>query len=47
VCILSDEEAFDIVKECIKLYKGKSTGGKRFAEIMDDADFKELESRFC
>lgn len=46
-CILSDNEAFEIVKECINLYKGKSTGGKRFAEIFDDADFKELEVRFC
>jgi dissimilatory sulfite reductase (desulfoviridin) alpha/beta subunit len=46
-CTLSDDEAFEVVKECINLYKRKSTGGKRFAEIMDDADFHELENRFC
>jgi dissimilatory sulfite reductase (desulfoviridin) alpha/beta subunit len=46
-CILTDYKAFEIVKECINLYKRKSTGGKRFAEILDDADFNELEGRFC
>ena len=45
-CILSDDEAFEIVKACISLYKKKSTGGKRFAEILNDEDFKELEERF-
>jgi dissimilatory sulfite reductase (desulfoviridin) alpha/beta subunit len=46
-CILTEDKAFEIVKECINLYKKKTTGGKRFAEILDDAAFKELESRFC
>jgi len=46
-CILNDDEAFEIVKACINLYKKKSTGGKRFAEILDDSDFSELEGRFC
>ena len=46
-CILNDDEAFEIVKACVNLYKKKSTGGKRFAEILDDADFSELEGRFC
>jgi anaerobic sulfite reductase subunit C len=46
-CILNDDEAFEIVKECINLYKRNSTGGKRFAEILDDADFNEFEEHFC
>ncbi|RPH51891.1 MAG: 4Fe-4S dicluster domain-containing protein [Desulfobacteraceae bacterium] len=46
-CILSDKEAFEIVKLCIKLYKKKSTGGKRFAEIFNEEDFKGIEERFC
>jgi len=46
-CILTDHKAFKIVKECINLYKRKSTGGKRFAEILDDDDINELEGRFC
>lgn len=46
-CIISDDEAFEIVKACIKLYKQKSTGGKRFAEIFNEADFNDMEGRFC
>ncbi|MFO7665178.1 MAG: 4Fe-4S binding protein [Desulfobacterales bacterium] len=46
-CILSYEEAFEIVKMCINLYKDRSTGGKRFAEIFLDEDFKKLEECFC
>jgi len=45
-CVLSDDEAFEIVKACIGLYKKKSVGGKRFAEILHDEDFKEIEERF-
>jgi len=45
-CILNDDEAFEIVKECISLYKEKSTGGKRFAEILHDEGFEEIEGRF-
>lgn len=46
-CILNDDAAFEIAKACINLYKNKSTGGKRFADIFDEADFKEFEARFC
>lgn len=45
--ILNDDEAFGIVKVCITLYKNRSKNGKRFAEIFNDADFNELEERFC
>lgn len=41
--ILNDNEAFEVVKECIALYKNKSINGKRFAEIFDDEDFRRLE----
>jgi len=46
-CILTGDEAFEIVKACLSLYKKKSTGGKRFAEIFNDADFNEMEWCFC
>jgi len=39
-------EALEIVKACINLYKKKSTGGKRFAEILHDEDLIEIEERF-
>ncbi len=45
-CILSDDEVFEIIKACISLYKKKSTVGKRFAEILNDEDFKGIEGRF-
>ena len=46
-CILNDDAAFEIVKACINLYKNKSRNGKRFAEILNEEDFNELETRFC
>ncbi|MBT4364993.1 MAG: 4Fe-4S binding protein [Desulfobacteraceae bacterium] len=32
--IYSEDHILDIVKKCLKLYKNKSTNGKRFAEIV-------------
>jgi len=46
-CVVTEEEAFEIIQFCINFYKKKSAGGKRFAEIFDETDFKELEGRFC
>jgi dissimilatory sulfite reductase (desulfoviridin) alpha/beta subunit len=46
-CVVTEEEAFEITQLCINLYKKKSTGGKRFAEIFNEADFNEFEARFC
>ena len=46
-CILNDNEAFEIVKLCINLYKQKSPGEKRFAEIFNEEDFNGMEGRFC
>ena len=40
--IYSKEAVIDIIKDCIKIYKRKSTNGKRFAEIFDESDFNSL-----
>ena len=44
--IYSDEQVLAIVKDCLKLYKKKSTGGRRFADLFSEADFEELVRRY-
>jgi anaerobic sulfite reductase subunit C len=44
--IFNDQEVLQIVEACLDLYKNKSKGGKRFAEILTDADFNALTNRF-
>lgn len=44
--IFSEKEVLSIVKDCLRLYKHKSTGGRRFAEIFTDTDFDELVNRY-
>lgn len=39
-------DVLGIVDACLALYKAKSNGGKRFAEILTDADFEDLAKRF-
>jgi dissimilatory sulfite reductase (desulfoviridin) alpha/beta subunit len=46
-CILNDDKVFEIAKECITLYKGKSRGGKRFAEIFNDEDYMRINTDYC
>jgi dissimilatory sulfite reductase (desulfoviridin) alpha/beta subunit len=43
--IYSEAQVLAIVKYCLDLYKRKSTGGRRFADLFSDADFKELAAR--
>jgi len=31
-----------VIEDCLRLYKKKSTGGRRFAELLTAADFEEL-----
>ncbi len=40
--IFSEDEVLDIVAECIAIYKKKSTGGARFAEILNDKHYQRL-----
>ncbi len=42
----SEDEVVAIVKDCIDLYKSKSTGGRRFAEILTDAFFDRLAQKY-
>ena len=44
--IFSEEEVIDIIKNCIRFYKTKSSHGERFAELFNDAEFERLEKRF-
>jgi anaerobic sulfite reductase subunit C len=44
--IFNEQEVLQIVEGCLDLYKNKSKGGKRFAEILTDADFNALTNRF-
>ena len=42
--IYSDEQVLEIIKYCIRLYKKRSTGGERFAEIFKPVDVPDLIS---
>jgi anaerobic sulfite reductase subunit C len=44
--IYDEEEVIGIVEACLTLYKKKSRGGKRFAEILTDSDFDDLVELF-
>jgi NAD-dependent dihydropyrimidine dehydrogenase PreA subunit len=44
--LFSEKEVLQIVKDCIALYKKKSTRGRRFAEVFMDADFEDLKSKY-
>jgi len=41
--IKSEDQVIEIVKNCLKFYKNKSTNGKRFATILTDKEFKNLK----
>lgn len=40
--IFSEDKVLDIVAECIAIYKKKSTGGARFAEIFNEKEYQRL-----
>ena len=44
--LFSEKEVLQIVKDCIALYKKKSTRGRRFTEVFTDADFEDLKSKY-
>jgi dissimilatory sulfite reductase (desulfoviridin) alpha/beta subunit len=44
--IYSEKDVLDIVKECVAVYKLKSTRGQRFAEVFTGHDFEELKKKF-
>lgn len=44
--IFSAPAVIEILEACLDIYKKKSRGGKRFAEILTDADFLSLADRF-
>ena len=43
--IYSEAEVLAIVKDCLGMYKEKSKGGRRFADLFSDADFEEMVKR--
>ncbi len=44
--IYTEQQVLNIVKDCLKLYKQKSTGGRRFAQIFSDEDFRRFADRY-
>jgi dissimilatory sulfite reductase (desulfoviridin) alpha/beta subunit len=44
--IFDEQDVIRIVEACLTLYKKKSRRGKRFAEVLTDADFNELVELF-
>ena len=40
------EDVVKIVEDCLSLYKQRSTGGRRFAEIFSAGDFQSLSQRY-
>jgi dissimilatory sulfite reductase (desulfoviridin) alpha/beta subunit len=44
--LYGEQQVLDIVKECIAIYKLKSTRGQRFAEVFSDHDLEALKKKF-
>ncbi len=44
--IYSEDEVIQIVNDCLDLYKQRSIGGRRFAEIFNEDDFDILSRRY-
>ena len=44
--IYSEDRVIEIVGACVALYKQQSRGGRRFAEVLDEAQFERLARRF-
>lgn len=45
--IFTEEEVLQIVEDCLALYRRRSTGGRRFAEIFSEKDFIKLSQRYA
>lgn len=46
-CILSEDQAVEVLRECLHRYKARSRRGERFSHIFEDADLNDLVRRFC
>ena len=44
--LFSEKEVLQIVKDCIALYKNKSTHGRRFADVFTNVDFEDLINKY-
>jgi dissimilatory sulfite reductase (desulfoviridin) alpha/beta subunit len=44
--VYTESQVLDIVRDCLKLYKQKSTGGRRFAQILSEEDFQRIAGRY-
>ena len=44
--VFSPAEVIQVLDACLSLYKEKSRAGRRFAELLSDADFNRLAERF-
>ncbi len=44
--VFSEEQVVSIVGDCIALYRRRSKGGERFAEIFTDGDFEDFRRRY-
>lgn len=42
-----EDQVVDIVRACVALYKEKSRGGHRFAEVLNNGDVEDLARRFA
>jgi dissimilatory sulfite reductase (desulfoviridin) alpha/beta subunit len=45
--LFSPREVISVLDACLTLYKAKSRGGRRFAELLTDAEFDRLVGRLC
>jgi dissimilatory sulfite reductase (desulfoviridin) alpha/beta subunit len=45
--IYTEKEVLQIVQDCLTLYKQRSTGGRRFAEIFGEEEFQMLSQRYA
>jgi dissimilatory sulfite reductase (desulfoviridin) alpha/beta subunit len=46
-CILSEDQVVEVARACLRIYKERCNGGKRFSHIFADADLTEIIRRFC
>lgn len=44
--LYTEQQVLAIVKDCLAIYTRKSTGGKRFAEVFSERDFRQIAKRY-
>ena len=45
--VFSQSEVLAVLDACLAMYKEKSRGGRRFAELLTNADFDRIKEQFC